>query len=341
MPLTGKPAKGRKFSGCNSDRSEEGAKLDLELLADFLNFPYGEQGDKSSEKKDPLSRLKRLHPFREAFEFDSAWKDMKTVADLQKELLQVLDPLIGPPDKAKRGVQRLKNERLVKNHLTKLVAKINSLDLKFHWIVGPADEERRVPYFDPMTRKPIPNTERKIPSPWKKSGHAIFEIRQTRWIVTKSIVNQWSPNIQSARKLLFGIVALSLENRELSDLRKCGFCQKFFVSSDDRSNYCTADHHRLHARREAKINMRQRRADEKRRKEEERRESQERAERHSKESQLLIPLKSLLKRNKLPMHFLGKVRNWKKNGRQAKEILESLSAEQLNELAKDLLGEPQ
>src|SRR4029453_2039871 len=167
MPLTRKPAKGCKFSGCKSDRSEENVKLDLELLADFLNFPYDEQGEKSFEKKDPLSRLKRLHPFRQDFEFDSAWEDMNAVADLQKELLQVLDPLIGSPDEAKRGVRRLKNERLVKDHLKKLVAKINSLDLKFHWIVVSADEERRVPYFDPRTRKTIPNTEKKNTSPGK------------------------------------------------------------------------------------------------------------------------------------------------------------------------------
>jgi hypothetical protein len=329
MPLTKRRAKGCKLSGCKSDRNEEDVKLDLDLLADFLNFPYDGQGEKPLKQKDPLSRLKRLHPFGEDFEFDLAWKDSKAVAELQKELLQVLDPLIG---------RRLKNERLVKDHLKKLVAKINSLDLKFHWIVVSADEERRVPYFDPRTRKPIPNTERKIPSPWKDSGHAIFEIWQTRWIVTKSIVKQWSPNIQSARKLLFGIVALSLENRELSDLRKCGFCQKFFVSSDGRSNYCTADHQRLHARVEAKINMQQRRGDEKKRKNVERREAKETAKRMDKVLKLLIPFESLLKRDKLPMHLVGKVRKWKANGRQAKEILESLSTAELSELEKDLWG---
>jgi hypothetical protein len=312
------------------DTDDQSAKLDLDLLADFLNFPYDGLGERPFKQKDPLSRLKGLHPFGEDFEFDLAWKDSKAVAELQAEILQVLDPLIG---------RRLKNKWLVKYHLEKLVAKINSLDLRFGWIVVPADEERRVPYLDPKTRKPVPNTERKIPSPWKDSGHAIFEIWGTKWIVTKSIVKQWSSNIQSAQKLLFSIVVTNLENRQLSHLKRCGWCRKFFVTPDGRSNYCTADHRKLNARREAKINMQQRRANEKKQKEEDRRDAEKKARRRDKELKLLPPFKSLLKRKTLPVPWVSKVKEWKANGRQAEEILENLSEAELRKLERVLSGQ--
>jgi hypothetical protein len=310
---------------------DQPAKLDLDLLADFLNFPYDGQGEKPFKQKDPLSRLKGLHPFGEDFEFDLAWKDSKAVAELQAEILQVLDPLIG---------RRLKNKSLVKHHLDSLIAKINSLDLRFRWIVVSADEERRIPDPDPRTGKLTPNTEKKI-RPWQDSGHAIFKIWGTKWIVTKSIVKQWSWNIQSARKLLFSIIVTNLENRQLSRLKRCGWCREFFVTPDLRSNYCTAEHRELHARREAKINMQQRRADEKKQKDVERREAEKRAKRRDKESKLLLPFKSLLKRKTLPVPLVGKVKEWKANGRQAKEILENLSEAELRELERVLSGQSQ
>src|SRR4029453_3916407 len=136
---------------------------------------------------------------------------------------------------------------------------------------------------------------RKIPSPWKDSGHAIFEIWGTKWIVTKSIVKQWSSNIQSAKKLRFSIVAKNLENRQLSHLKRCGWYRKFFVTPDGRSNYCTADHRKLNARREAKIHMQQRRANEKKQKEEDRRDAEKKARRRDKELKLLPPFSSFLK----------------------------------------------
>ena len=52
------------------DTDDQPAKLDLDLLADFLNFPYDGRGEKPFNQKDPLSRLKRLHPFGEDFELD-------------------------------------------------------------------------------------------------------------------------------------------------------------------------------------------------------------------------------------------------------------------------------
>ena len=122
------------MSGCKSDRNEEDVKLDLDLLADFLNFPYDGQGEKPLKQKDPLSRLKRLHPFGEDFEFDLAWKDSKAVAELQAEILQVLDPLIG---------RRLKNKRLVKYHLEKLVAKIDAFPILTQRQVRPYRTQKR------------------------------------------------------------------------------------------------------------------------------------------------------------------------------------------------------
>lgn|SRR5262249_6499357 len=309
-----------------SNTDDQPAKLDLGLLADFLNFPYAGKGEKPFEQKDPLSRLKCLHPLGEDFGFDSAWDDPQAVARLQTELLQVLDPLIG---------QRPKKQRLVRGHLEKLVQKINSLDLNFRWIVGSADEERLVPDFDPSTGKPISNSEKKI-RPWQNSGHAIFEIWGTKWIVTKSIVREWSWNIQSVRKLLFSIVVISLENRQLSRLKRCGMCRTFFVTPDRRNNYCTADHRKLYARLEAKTNMRQRRADEKKQKALERREADKRAKRQDRELKLLVPFESLLKGKNLPLPLVGKMRKWKANGKQAKEILENVSEVELGELERIL-----
>jgi len=311
-----------------SDTDDQPAKLDLDLLADFLNFPYDGQGEKPFEQKDPFSRLKGLHPLGEDFGFDSAWDDPQAIAGLQTELLQVLGPLIG---------QRPKKQRLVKHHLEKLVAKINSLDLKFRWIVVSADEERLVSDFDPKTGKLIPNTQRKIPSPWKNSGHAIFNIWQTKWIVTKTIVKEFSHNIQSARKLLFSIVVISLENRQLSRLKRCGMCRKFFVTPDRRSNYCTADHRKLHARLEAKTNMRQRRADEKKQKAVERREAKEKANRKDKELRLFNLFESASKRDKLPVSSVAIVRKWKAkaNGKQLSEFVKTLSASEFSDFETD------
>jgi hypothetical protein len=87
--------------------------------------------------------------------------------------------------------------------------------------------------------------------------------------------------------------------------------------------------------------MQQRRADEKKQKEEDRRDAEKKARRRDKELKLLPPFKSLLKRKTLPVPLVGKVKEWKANGRQAKEILENLSGAELRELERVLSGQSQ
>lgn len=307
--------------------------LNLDFLAEFLNFPYGSNQSDEAKGQDPLYRLKRRHLFYEEFEFDSAWKDPKALGDLQNELCNALDPLI---EQRSENEGEAENQKYVKRHLEMLIARINVLKLPFEWVALSADKKLTAYDVDLKTGKPISGTEEEIENPWLGYGRGILKIRETKWFVTITPVKEWSANIESLRKLLFGIIAASLENRNFSSLTRCRWCRKFFVRKDLRIRFCTPSHQRLYNRDKARGYMQERRAYDKEIGDRAQREAEERTKRRERERNLLPAFEGLLKRRNVPSRLSRQIKEWKKSRRAPEEILKSLCEKELGELETQL-----
>lgn len=136
------------------------------------------------------------------------WKKLGLTSTLQTEVLGDVLPIIAP----ERNLVRAEVQLL----LTRLVTKINAMDLRPQWQVAEFEEG----------------------DPWPVNG-GVVEVQGHSWIVIRHMQVSPRPKEQFLRRLVYSLVALALESATLTDLRKCKTCNRIFVMVDPRRKFCS------------------------------------------------------------------------------------------------------
>jgi hypothetical protein len=204
----------------------------LRQLALFLNFDFA--GPKVTAARQEWESLR--HPLFQLLYRPKQQLKIEQVQRLQQELRQDLLATVAPEPWQVGDLDA---------HLERLLEKINSLGLVSVWDIEPFDRRWLRRYgavrwranSDALKLKPIRSVER------------IVSVGGFRWLLKKQLP------ATSIRERLYRIIIDALEGQELSKLKRCEKCQKFFVAEDPREKLCSPQCKRLYDREGAKRRM--------------------------------------------------------------------------------------
>lgn len=204
----------------------------LRQLALFLNFDCAEP--KVTAARQGWERPR--HPLFQLLYRPNQRLEVEEVKRFQAELRQDLLAIVAPEPWQIGALD---------SHLERLLEEINSLGLVSVWDIEPFDRRWLRRYgavrwganSDALKHKPIRSVER------------IVSVGGFRWLLKKQLP------ATSMRERLYRIIIEALEGQELSKLKRCEECQKFFVAEDPREKLCSPECKRLHEREGSKRRM--------------------------------------------------------------------------------------
>jgi len=232
----------------------------LKLLADFMNVDFGVIGEEDLKRHWHICRsilhgirnpsdaerraYERLSPLVHLVTGEHELSSPRLVDDLragQKEVLTDLRQIISEPG----------NATTVRGCLVQIVRKVNALQFISQWRLDSLDkfagDDSPVwrSFYDPSD----PNTIRDTSPPSAQSyssGQRVLNIGEGKWIVRRVF-----PKLPSPRQRLYEVIISALESGELSRLKKCLECQRFFVAEDTRMKFCPPECYKSNDRRKA------------------------------------------------------------------------------------------
>jgi hypothetical protein len=129
---------------------------------------------------------------------------------LQNEIREDILPIIAPEKKLAREEVQVLIERLLD--------KINDMDLRLQW---------QVTEFKQGDHRPVTG--------------GIVKVQDYSWAIIRHAEISPRPKEQFLRKTLYSFVAFTLEIGKLTNLRKCGACERIFAIYDVRRKFCSDD----------------------------------------------------------------------------------------------------
>lgn len=317
------------------------------LLRD-LPVPHAEH---SAFTQSHMQTFKRLGPLMWLFPEHERPDLVNKAKELQEELLTDIRLFVSEP----------KDFITIRNRLAEILRKANGLKITSRWALecerrdyslAPgggklAEGEQWDVYYDPddpNTVKPVINPRNRAFGP----GERMLKIGDGKFVIRR-----WISGGDTPRQKLYGIITSALESGWLERLKRCLECQKFFVSDDPRSKYCTDACKQARDKRDAPNRMRRLRA---RKLEEERKQLRLLAERRNVERfskflklarkrshtnaelEKIRPLLKSIGRGEIRQGWRV-VSSWEeelKKGRSPKELWESLPSKTKNTLANSL-----
>jgi hypothetical protein len=206
-------------------RKKSGGRLsNLELLARFLNFDFGSGKVKQLRNEFSSSLVHVSFPTKENVR--------RLQAKLRRELLPLVAPESAPePLKAYERLERL-------------IEKINKLDFRPIWGVEAVNYDFDVT-VDPKSGgqkitliKMEPDEAKWKMREYLAPGQKPLQLLGSQWIVSDRVGLVRTKDLGA---YLWWVVMTEMERGELSRLRVCGQCSKFFVQADARQNFCSDD----------------------------------------------------------------------------------------------------
>lgn len=195
----------------------------LKLFADFLNFNFEAEDPEVLKRKDSFNMVVLRH-------WRSGPEGREEAKLLQTELREDLNPIILP--------SMTSGPKQAYELLNALVHKIRALNLEPTWSVWPVGYTS-VQVGDPEAQEY--DLERSEPDASKEvykilgPGQRKLELLGHAWIVSTRLIGKGS---SSLREELYSIIIDTMESGELSRLRKCLWCTKYFAAEDLRQKYC-------------------------------------------------------------------------------------------------------
>jgi len=197
----------------------------LNLLADFLNFKFDEGDPDELRGKSPY----HVHEFM--YWKANTQEGIEEAKHLQSEILDDITPIV-PPAKAD---ERKKAYDLLEG----LVQKINEIGLIPEWGVEPVgstwvqvgDPERQEYDLERIDSSGAKDTNRDL-----GPRQGVLGVLGYEWVVNTRVSLRHAPSL---RDRLYWNIIDALESGELSRLRRCLNCGKFFVAEDPRQKFCT------------------------------------------------------------------------------------------------------
>jgi hypothetical protein len=138
------------------------------------------------------------------------WVKLGLSSTLQTEILENIVPIIAP----ERKLTRKEVQELVE----RLVDKINDMDLRPQW---------QVKEFEEGDPRPVTGK--------------VIDVQGYSWAIIRHTQFSTRPKEQVVRNILYSLIAFALEMGKLTDLRKCGACDRIFVIYDVRRKFCSDD----------------------------------------------------------------------------------------------------
>jgi hypothetical protein len=203
--------------------------IDLEFIADFLNFDF-DTGDVGE-----LAEGDRVFPFLHGL---TTAEGLESAKRIQGEVREEILPLIADEDAVNRSDTYIRLERLV--------YKVNKLKILPEWGVEPVDYYLDADLSDPTNPKPI--LENKKDADETKELYSLLVPRQKvlnllgdRWIVNTK-VGLVGPGVgvdtEALRLGIYWAIITCLEDGSFSSLNKCKECKRFFVRHRKNQLFC-------------------------------------------------------------------------------------------------------
>ena len=218
----------------------------LGVLVEFLNLNFREV------KKETLSvDLQIVLEFNRR-EDDDALTNLESV---QAELIADLGPFTGVPAERFKTSDKINLTGQTYTQLRALVDKLNSMTMAVRFQILPGERDlvydayklkpraRRPASVSPMQRWEKIEIRIKNPSlKLKNEEQGVFSRGLGAWIVKPD----FQPTTYSSRGHFYAIVAESLQQGDLSKLRRCPYCRMFFIARDPRRIYCPSHTRAFH-----------------------------------------------------------------------------------------------
>lgn len=150
-------------------------------------------------RKPPEAALNRLIAF-----LNFAYPERTREKFMQKEAKRRLMPLLSPL-----------TPEVLEFHLAGLIAEINKMELRPHWVITSAE---------------IVNRSEK--SNGLRHGERVVRVQNTYWVLSKV------PLAVGQRESVYYDIVRSIEEGDFGRLRICSKCQRFFAANDFRENLC-------------------------------------------------------------------------------------------------------
>jgi hypothetical protein len=193
---------------------------DLDMLQALLNW----DGDSPEEGTGLYYLIDEVDLTRADFVEGITPSKLAAAKKLRQEITADLLPLIGDRTPSQR------------RHLEALVLKVSGIGLKPHWTLEFGDQwiqeaqlQANKRGFEVVSGRTLRNPQLQ----YLGTGHRLLRLK-TPWIVRRF----YPPNA-SLKERLYWAIATSLETGDLSKLKRCPHCEKYFFALTQKREYCS------------------------------------------------------------------------------------------------------